>query len=180
MNGTPRETVTLRNGDALVSIAAHGGVGETWRLDLPGGTLEAALLTRDDAHMVVTGEGTRKLRALQTPERITIIENGRNTAFEVIDPLAPPEVGTTADAELTAPTPARVAAVFVEAGQAIGRGEKLLILEAMKVETTFVAPQNGVIEMVHVVVDELVKEGARLVTLAKQPAAPDDTGAATR
>jgi biotin carboxyl carrier protein len=52
----------------------------------------------------------------------------------------------------------------------VARGQKLLILESMKVETTVAAPHDGVIDAVHVRPDELLKEGARLVSFRQESA----------
>jgi 3-methylcrotonyl-CoA carboxylase alpha subunit len=53
--------------------------------------------------------------------------------------------GPGGDGAILAPMPGKVIAVEVEAGQAVTRGQKLLTLEAMKMEHTLTAPFDGVV-----------------------------------
>jgi len=74
-----------------------------------------------------------------------------------------------ADAEaagsLTAPMPGRIVKVMTQPGAKVGKGEALLILEAMKMEHTITAPAEGTVKTVHYAAGEQVLEGAELVTL---------------
>jgi len=56
--------------------------------------------------------------------------------------------------------------LLVEAGDAVRRGEPLMIIEAMKMEHTVAAPADGTVEAVRFAVGDLVEEGAELITLA--------------
>ncbi|HEU4350488.1 MAG TPA: acetyl/propionyl/methylcrotonyl-CoA carboxylase subunit alpha [Burkholderiales bacterium] len=67
---------------------------------------------------------------------------------------------------LAAPMPGRVIKVLTAAGAKVTRGQALLILEAMKMEHTIVAPVDGVVQAIHYGAGEQVLEGAELVTLA--------------
>ena len=55
--------------------------------------------------------------------------------------------------ELTAPMPGQIRAVNVSEGDTVGKGQTLLLLEAMKMEIRIQSPQNGVIRKL------LVKQG---------------------
>ena len=67
---------------------------------------------------------------------------------------------------LSAPMPGRVIKVLTAAGAKVTRGQTLLILEAMKMEHTIVAPADGVVKEIHYGAGEQVLEGAELITLA--------------
>jgi 3-methylcrotonyl-CoA carboxylase alpha subunit len=67
---------------------------------------------------------------------------------------------------LSAPMPGRVIKVLTAAGAKVTRGQALLILEAMKMEHTIVAPADGVVKEIHYGAGEQVLEGAELITLA--------------
>jgi len=67
---------------------------------------------------------------------------------------------------LVAPVPARVARVLVSVGAEVRKGEKLIVLEAMKMEMTLVAPFDGEVASLPHGVDEMVEEGAELVIFA--------------
>ena len=66
---------------------------------------------------------------------------------------------------LTAPMPGRIVKVMTKPGAKVGKGEALLILEAMKMEHTITAPKPGRVKAVHYAAGEQVLEGAELVTL---------------
>jgi 3-methylcrotonyl-CoA carboxylase alpha subunit len=53
----------------------------------------------------------------------------------------------------------------------VQRGQKLVVIEAMKMEHAVAAPADGVVERVRFAVGDLVEEGAELVVLTDQ--APD-------
>jgi urea carboxylase len=58
--------------------------------------------------------------------------------------------------------------IAVEAGQRVQAGEKLMVLEAMKMEIAVSAPSAGTIEMLNCVTGALVSAGQRLVTLRQE------------
>ena len=160
VNGSAAADVVLLHGAERVHVVARAAPGGAWLLDLPAGVVTARL--QDGG---VTVDGVRhRLRVVRDGDALTVIAGGVNTVFERVDRLAAPQSEAAGDAKLVAPTPARVDRVFVSPGDAVVKGQKLLILEAMKVETTFSAPRDGVVESVHVRADELIREGAQLIT----------------
>ena len=67
-----------------------------------------------------------------------------------------------------AAAPRRAAKVFkIEAsvGQAVKKGDAVLVLEIMKMETPVVAPQDGTVASINVNVGDMVEAGALLATL---------------
>lgn len=62
-------------------------------------------------------------------------------------------------------SPAMVVSVAVKAGDAVEEGQPLVVLEAMKMETTLVAPLAGRVRQVHVVPNVQVGPGALLLQL---------------
>ena len=59
--------------------------------------------------------------------------------------------------------PGKVIAISVTAGARVERGATLLVMEAMKMEHTIVAPVDGVVADVLFGVGDQVDEGAELV-----------------
>ena len=51
------------------------------------------------------------------------------------------------------------------AGQAVKKGDAVLVLEIMKMETPVVAPQDGTVASINVNVGDMVEAGALLATL---------------
>ena len=67
--------------------------------------------------------------------------------------------------KINAPMPGKILAVKANAGQAIKRGEAILVLEAMKMENEIVAPQDGTVATINVSVGDSVEAGAILATM---------------
>jgi urea carboxylase len=63
------------------------------------------------------------------------------------------------------PMTANVWQVAVEPGQRVGAGERVIILEAMKMEFVVVAPADGIVEIIHCARGGLVTAGQNLATL---------------
>ncbi|MBJ6123350.1 acetyl/propionyl/methylcrotonyl-CoA carboxylase subunit alpha [Sphingomonas mollis] len=71
------------------------------------------------------------------------------------------------DGAVLSPMPGRVIAVLVEAGQTVVRGERMLVLEAMKMEQALMAPFDGVVAELRAVEGAQVPEGTLLVRIDK-------------
>ena len=79
-------------------------------------------------------------------------------------PAAAP-AGAAGAVAVTAPMPGKILGVKASAGQAVKRGQVLLILEAMKMENEIVAPQDGTVATINGAVGDSVEPGATLATL---------------
>jgi 3-methylcrotonyl-CoA carboxylase alpha subunit len=75
--------------------------------------------------------------------------------------------GGAADGSLISPMPGRVIAVEVRQGDRVTKGQKLLTLEAMKMEHSLVAPFEGVVAELEAVEGAQVSEGTLLVRVEK-------------
>lgn len=69
------------------------------------------------------------------------------------------------EAVARAPMPGAVIAVAVMQGEAVRRGQALLVIESMKMEMTIAAPCDGVVQTLHVAVGQTFDQDAPLVTL---------------
>ncbi|UOQ65686.1 acetyl-CoA carboxylase biotin carboxyl carrier protein subunit [Hymenobacter volaticus] len=65
--------------------------------------------------------------------------------------------------ELKAPMPGLIVAVRVEPGQAVQKGDPLLVLEAMKMENILKAPSDGVVSAIKVGLRNNVTKGQVLI-----------------
>lgn len=68
-------------------------------------------------------------------------------------------------AALQAPMPGSIISVAVKPGDAVKKGQLLLVLEAMKMENEIVAPNDGTVTAVHVQAGASVDSGAPLLTI---------------
>jgi biotin carboxyl carrier protein len=81
-------------------------------------------------------------------------------------PRFPPPVDEAVKGGFMAPMPGKVVKVHVKEGDAVKRGQVLLVLEAMKMEQTTVSPADGVVQQVLVREGDQVTAGQILVVMA--------------
>lgn len=78
-------------------------------------------------------------------------------------PAAP--AGAQGAVTVAAPMPGTVLQIKAKVGDAVKRGQAVVILEAMKMENEIVAPQDGVIASVNVSQGDSVNNGDVLMTM---------------
>ncbi len=76
--------------------------------------------------------------------------------------------GAVSDGTILAPMPGRVIAIEVAEGDTVKKGQKLLVLEAMKMEQAMLAPFDGIVAELKVNVAGQVSEGTMLVRIEKE------------
>lgn len=67
--------------------------------------------------------------------------------------------------EIKAPMPGKVVAVLVSEGDAVEKGDGLVVVEAMKMENEFSSPKAGSIAQVFVEPGQAVEAGQRLISV---------------
>jgi 3-methylcrotonyl-CoA carboxylase alpha subunit len=139
--------------------------GTGYLLKLASGShLTAA--TFDGEHVAITlGETQVNAQVLQHGLHRVVLMQGARYEFDAIDPYAPPESEDGHGGHLTAPMPGSVVSVLVKPGDVVTKGQALIVMEAMKMEHTIVAPFAGRVEAIYFAAKEQVKEGAELVAL---------------
>ena len=101
--------------------------------------------------------------------RVVIFDEGRAFEFK----LAPRGTGTSHgvhDGEIEAPMPGKVTAVEVAAGDKVEKGQRLLTLEAMKMEHALTAPFDGTVAELNATAGAQVSEGQMLVKVTPEDA----------
>jgi glutaconyl-CoA decarboxylase len=61
--------------------------------------------------------------------------------------------------------PGKILGVKASVGQAVKKGQVILVLEAMKMENEIVAPEDGTVATINVSTGDSVEPGATLATL---------------
>jgi 3-methylcrotonyl-CoA carboxylase alpha subunit len=98
-------------------------------------------------------------------EVVYVLRKGRQTKVTLRD-LARDEAGDAGAGGLVrAPMHGKVLGVLVEKGDQVSRGQRVAIIEAMKMEHTLVAPIDGVVAEVAVAKDAQVAEGAKVLVI---------------
>jgi len=81
------------------------------------------------------------------------------------EPKAAPAAAGAGAVKINSPMPGNILSVKASAGQAVKKGDVLMILEAMKMENEICAPQDGTIASVQVAAGDSVESGDVLVTM---------------
>ena len=108
---------------------------------------------------------------------VTVEENGsvaapvaapRRAAAPVAAPAAPKAAapaGGTGSIKIEAGAAGKVFKVEAQPGTAVKRGDAIVVLEVMKMETPVVAPQDGTVASINVNVGDMIEAGALLATM---------------
>lgn len=89
-----------------------------------------------------------------------------STAAEPATPVAATKSAPGVGTPVKAPLPGVVTKVLVKEGQAVKKGDVVLVLEAMKMENNITAENNGTISGICVNAGDSVMEGTTLITIA--------------
>ena len=152
-----------------VEVAIQDG---QWRIALDDGEKSPpleALSLRPGQWMLRDGEGrVHELLVTQDGDRLWVWVDG-----DVFTLKPPPEVDfgqgeELGGGEIESPMPGTVISVAVQKGDTVEAKAPLLILEAMKMENTLVAPFAGVVREVFVSQGDLVDGGQTLVVVEKE------------
>ena len=77
----------------------------------------------------------------------------------------PAATGTAGSVKINAPMPGKIVDVKVKVGDAVKKGQTVLVLEAMKMENDIVAPEDGTVASIDVAVGDAVEAGHVLATM---------------
>jgi 3-methylcrotonyl-CoA carboxylase alpha subunit len=94
---------------------------------------------------------------------------GRQAFVELVDPFAKAEAGAEeGDAAIRAPMNGRLVAIAVEDGDTVAAGQRLAVVEAMKMEHALVAPFAGVVRDLDASVGDQVEMSDRIMWVEKE------------
>ena len=80
-------------------------------------------------------------------------------------PKAAPKAAGQGSVKVNSPMPGKILSVKTSVGQAVKKGEVLMILKAMKMENEVVAPEDGTVASIDVAAGDSVEAGVVLATL---------------
>jgi 3-methylcrotonyl-CoA carboxylase alpha subunit len=109
--------------------------------------------------------GMGPLDVVRDGAMLHVFAPGRQVSFTVPDPLDRTAAAMVSDDVIRSPMPGLVREVAVAAGQAVAAGDRLAVLEAMKMQHMLAAPRDGVVADVLAAAGDQVQAGAALVAL---------------
>jgi 3-methylcrotonyl-CoA carboxylase alpha subunit len=134
--------------------------GETLPFTFRGEAQDVRALT------VSLGHTQTRARTFIADDIVHVFLHGLEYRFEWRDLLAHAGDTDHGEGSLTAPMPGKVVAIFANKGQRVDKGAPLLVIEAMKMEHTIVAPAAGVVDEVLFGIGDQVTDGAQLLRFA--------------
>ena len=159
--------VTLRAGAVSKTIGVqYRDVGWALRVDdqLVSASASPQGMPNVETELTLTFDGRRcAVTAVSYGDQIHVFMDGRRDVFVHVDPLAFTGAVTAGPAGLRAPMPGRVIELIGKPGTEVVKGAALLVLEAMKIEHTILAPGPGTLRGFKVAAGEQVGEGTELV-----------------
>jgi 3-methylcrotonyl-CoA carboxylase alpha subunit len=169
LGGRARRSLVLRSGELEKTLGLeYQSTG--WRLTLDEATTQATGHFCSASTLIVALEDRRyEVTAHPSGGALYVFWKGRTYVFHTVDPTAP-TLGEHAMATgVRAPMPGRILELIAAPGATVGKGTPLLVLEAMKIEHTVLAPAAGVLREFTVAVGEQVVEGAELAGFEPTP-----------
>lgn len=157
LNNEEVEFEALRQGDHL-------------RVTRNGEISELQILYADEAAFVIgveRSDGTRhciRAAAHVDGDKRQLWVNGRSFTYSRVRQRAA-SGGSVGDGSLSASIPAIVSEILVNAGDVVSTGDKLILLESMKMIIPIQAPYAGVVTAVNCAAGESVQAGIPLIEL---------------
>ena len=164
--------------------AGHDGYDSPWDADdgfqlsgarrlivplMAEGTRLNAEVTYDDGAASVTVNGAAPANdatAVATADAVYVLRRGRQTKLAARDLSLAEGAEEGGGGLVRAPMHGKVLAVLVEQGASVTRGQRLAIIEAMKMEHTLTAAIDGTVAEIAASVGSQVAEGAKVMVIA--------------
>lgn len=148
------------------------------RIVIDGREIAATVAAMPDGSAMVE-LGGRRVRVAGARLRSSIVAAAGPFAaeFVMVEGRTAHRAGGLAAPEVDAPMPGKVLKVLVAEGQPVEHGDPLIVLEAMKMETTLYAESPAIVAKICVAAGQMVDHGARLIELspAAIPARPPES-----
>ncbi|MDO5646437.1 acetyl/propionyl/methylcrotonyl-CoA carboxylase subunit alpha [Paracoccus sp. (in: a-proteobacteria)] len=151
-----RRTMQWDGGDAVLEVLGPGAA----RVTLDGSTHEV----RWQGDRWWVDDSLRRNRIVTHPAGVSVF-GGRTVHLAPLDPLDRQGADDGGDGLTRSPMPGLVKSVHVTAGQQVQAGDRLAVLEAMKMEHSLTAARAGTVAEVLAAAGDQVEAGAPLIRL---------------
>ena len=127
--------------------------------------VEVLDMDEDNAQLSINGLASRYRFLVQAPATIHLASDHR--AYMLVDATSvPPESEEAAGGgSIAAPMHGQLLAIEVEAGQSVSKGQRLAVLEAMKMQHEIIAPADGTVVDIGAEAGKQIGAGDLIITL---------------
>lgn len=126
-------------------------------------TADAHLSWRGDRWMVRDATGTYSALVTKVGGKTVVSARGQVFEIEKAGQMRSRPGGAASQGTFNAPMPGQITDVFVAVGAEVKKGERLLVLEAMKTQQPVLAPFDGTVAELPVAKGQQAAEGSLLV-----------------
>ena len=145
--------------------------GDTIRVRIRDRELSAQFTPNADGGGILAIDGRRyPIFGARRKESIFVSVGPASFEFKPAEAAARRRARGLAAAEVIAPMPGKVLKVLVRDGDLVTAGQPLVVIEAMKMETTLAAESAATVKRVRVEEGQTVDHGAVLIELSPPPA----------
>jgi biotin carboxyl carrier protein len=137
---------------------------KSFKYTINGNVYKVVINRIEDTIAEVEVNGTPYKVEMNKPTKKQVVTINR-PAQTTTPPVARPQQATTGSSALRSPLPGIILEIHCKAGDTVKKGQKLLILEAMKMENVINADRDGVVKDIKVNKGDSVLEGADLVII---------------
>ena len=166
-----RHVLSLNGIEHALWLSRDGG---DYRLDLDNGSAMIEVQHEDEhtLRLIVNGQPADVLVAVDG-DNVHVHIDGATHTLRYRDPIDrfAKHSGASADDVAAAPMPGTVVSIAVKPGDVVKRGDILLVIESMKLETAIKAWRDGTVETVHVAQGRTFDRSAPLVTFVPESGA---------
>jgi acetyl/propionyl-CoA carboxylase alpha subunit len=145
-----------------VDVARHG---DRATVTIDGRDYHCALRPAGDGYELTLEDRTEPMWIVVDADRIHLHAFGRAWSATLVDPIESARGGGATSDTTLAPMPGTIVAVAVAAGDAVAKGQPLVVIESMKMQSELVAERDGVVQSVFHAVGDTFDRGAPLVGL---------------
>jgi 3-methylcrotonyl-CoA carboxylase alpha subunit len=144
-------------------------LGPARRESLPvlidGERFEAALQWPGPRVLIDGQDGAAEGAVIEAADAVIVVNRGRQTVLREVDLFGGEAAYSAGGGVVKSPMHGRLIALFVANGERVGRGQRLAIIEAMKMEHVLLAPRDGAVSELALPVGAQVAEGAPLMAV---------------
>ena len=159
--------VRLKRGDNIYAMRVFAGPRGRCRVESPGETTNLQVLAADDGvYDLLEAERRHRASVTRVGAEVWLRDSGRTWDFEDVSFEPTVKAETQRDGKVRASMNGRVASLAVALGERVALGQKLLVLEAMKMEHVHVADVEGVVAAIHVAEGDQVEAHRIVVEVA--------------